>query len=267
MRWLAIFAVVVRTCAYEKPYMQPQICNEKVRNELLHRIVINKDSISFIPSKNNCQFMKSQIDKKNRLQVKTINVISFLLIIVAITTLAFKNNTAVNTAPDDNAKQDSIESVAAFKEVYKVLKHPRCMNCHPAGNIPLQGDDSHIHAMFPKRGKDGHGLYAMKCTNCHQPENTPGLHTPPGNPKWALPSAEMKMVFQGKTAHQLAIQIMDYNRNGHKNKQQLLEHARDTLVKAAWAMGEGRKAPPLSYNEFVKQWDTWINKGAYAPKP
>ena len=106
----------------------------------------------------------------------------------------------------------------------------------------------------------------MKCANCHQPENTPGLHTPPGNPKWQLPSSAMKMVFQGKTAHQLALQIMDYQQNGHKNKEQLLEHARDTLVKSGWTMGGGRKAPPLSYSAFVTEWDTWINKGGYAPK-
>jgi hypothetical protein len=165
----------------------------------------------------------------------------------------------------NNKKNDSIASVAAFKEVYKVLTSPRCMNCHPAGENPLQGDDSHVHTMGPKRGKDGKGLYAMKCANCHQPTNTAGAHTPPGNPKWQLPPSDMRMVFQGKTAHELALQIKDYNQNGHKNKQQLLEHARDTLVKAGWNMGEGRAAPPLSYTAFLKVWDDWINKGMYAP--
>ena len=163
-------------------------------------------------------------------------------------------------------KADSVASVAAFMEVYKVLTSPRCMNCHPAGDIPLQGDDSHLQTMSPRRGKDGHGVYAMKCSNCHQPTNSPGLHTPPGNPKWGLPPADMKMVFQGKKPRELALQIMDYNRNGHKNKTQLLEHARDTLVKAGWNMGEGRKPPPLSYDAFLVAWDDWINKGGIAPK-
>ncbi len=105
----------------------------------------------------------------------------------------------------------------------------------------------------------------MKCANCHQPENVPGLHTPPGNPNWHLPPANMRMVFQGRTPRQLALQIMDYNQNGHKNKQQLLEHAKDGLVVAGWNMGEGRTKPPLSYNDFVAAWNTWIEKGAYAP--
>ena len=171
-----------------------------------------------------------------------------------------------NDVKPGNVDRDSIASVNAFMEVYKVLMSPRCMNCHPAGDIPLQNDDSHLHTMSPRRGKDGHGVYAMKCSNCHQPTNTPGLHTPPGNPKWALPPADMKMVFQGKKPRELALQIMDYKQNGHKSKAQLLEHARDTLVKAGWNMGEGRKPPPLGYNAFLKAWDTWINKGGYAPK-
>ena len=64
---------------------------------------------------------------------------------------------------------------------------------------------------------------------------------------------------------ELALQIMDFKRNGHKTKEQLIEHARDTLVKAGWDMGEGRKAPPLTYQEFVSAWDTWINTGGAAP--
>jgi hypothetical protein len=176
-----------------------------------------------------------------------------------------KEQPAIGPLRSNDTTKDSIASVAAFKEVYKVLMSPRCMNCHPAGDSPLQGDDSHLHTMGPKRGNDGKGLYAMKCANCHQAANTPGMHTPPGNPNWHLPPAGMKMVFQGKTARELALQIKDYNQNGHKNKQQLLEHARDTLVKAGWDMGEGRAAPPLSYSSFLRAWNTWIEKGAYAP--
>ena len=31
-------------------------------------------------------------------------------------------------------KRDDAASSAAFKEAYKVLMHPRCMNCHPSGD-------------------------------------------------------------------------------------------------------------------------------------
>lgn len=178
---------------------------------------------------------------------------------------------AVALLPSDHKeylnKKDSVASVKAFKQVYAVLMSPRCMNCHPSGDIPLQGDDSHIHTMQPKRGTDGKGLYAMKCMNCHQPENTPGQHTPPGNPNWHLPPADMKMVFQGRTAHQLAKQLIDPKQNGNKDMKKLIEHADDGLVLAGWNPAEGLKLPPISHKEFKKAWITWLETGAYAPKP
>jgi hypothetical protein len=142
---------------------------------------------------------------------------------------------------------------------------PRCMNCHPAGNVPLQGDDSHLHVMLPQRGVEGKGVYAMKCSNCHQATNTPGRHTPPGNPEWHLPAANMKMVFEGRTPNQLAKQLVDPKQNGGKSMKKLLEHADDTLVLAGWHPGEGRTLPPLSHAEFKTAWTTWLKKGAVAP--
>lgn len=202
--------------------------------------------------------------QKRRMPVKTTVVMLLLLSSIYISMQSFDDKKVVKRETDA-VNKDSVESAQAFLQVYKVLMSPRCMNCHPAGDQPLQGEDSHIHTMNVQRGKDGKGLYAMKCSNCHQSENAPGVHTPPGNPKWQLPPADMKMVFEGKSAHELAIQIMDFDKNGHKNKEQLLEHARDTLVKAGWNPGEGRALPPLSYTTFVKAWDTWINKGSFAP--
>lgn len=167
--------------------------------------------------------------------------------------------------PLTQAMQDSLKSKQAFKKVYEVLMHPRCMNCHPAGDIPLQGDDSHEHSMKPRRGQDGKGLYAMKCANCHQAENTEGLHAPPGNPNWHLPPADMRMVFQGKSINELAKQLVDKSKNGNKNMEELIAHADDTLVKAGWNPGEGLSLPPISHQEFKQAWITWIENGAYAP--
>ena len=210
----------------------------------------------------------SEIKASHFLPVKTITVMAIIVSVIIVTTSAFmnKNDFAGNDVKYSGINKDSVESVKAFMKVYKVLMSPRCMNCHPSGDIPLQGDDSHLHTMFPKRGKDGKGVYAMKCSNCHQPTNTAGLNTPPGNPNWHLPPADMKMVFQGRTAHQLAKQIMDPKQNGHKNKEQLIEHADDGLVLAAWNPGEGRTLPPMSHAEFKKAWITWIEKGAYDPR-
>lgn len=206
--------------------------------------------------------MKQQATSKTRrfLHLRKITVIAIMLTVVAGMSSAFRfvpKGTTVNL--------DSVESVKAFKQVYSVLLSPRCVNCHPSGDVPLQGDQSQLHTMSPKRGADGKGLYAMKCSNCHQPSNTPGLHTPPGNPNWHLPPADMKMVFQGRTPNQLAKQLTDPTRNGHKNREQLIKHADDELVVAGWDPGEGRTQPPMSHAEFKKAWLTWLNKGAYAP--
>ena len=200
------------------------------------------------------------------LPVKTITVLAIIISVIAFMSSGFKSEPTTSYTKNEAINKDSVESVKAFMTVYKVLMSPRCMNCHPSGDIPLQGDDSHLHIMLPKRGKEGKGVYAMKCSNCHQPENTPGLNTPPGSPDWHLPPANMKMVFQGRTAGQLAKQLMDPKQNGHKTKQQLIEHADDGLVLIGWNPGEGRTLPPVSHAEFKKAWITWIEKGAYAPK-
>lgn len=196
---------------------------------------------------------------------KTITVLFIIVSGVVVMSFSFKNNGADNKIYDTITK-DSIASVKAFADVYKVLLSPRCMNCHPSGDVPLQGDDSHLHSMLPQRGKDGKGVYAMKCTNCHQPTNLDGAAKPPGAANWHLPPSNMKMVFQGRTANQLAKQLVNPKTNGNKTLQQLKAHADDGLVLAGWKMGEGRTPPPLTHAEFKRAWITWIDKGAYAPR-
>jgi hypothetical protein len=158
------------------------------------------------------------------------------------------------------------ESAAAFLEAYRVFMHPRCMNCHPKSDAPLQGDDSHPHLQLVKRGPDGKGKYAMKCGACHQDHNLPGENMPPGNPNWHLLTPEMPMVFEGKTPRELALQMVDPKQNGGKSLEQLFHHvAQDSLVLWGWDPGEGRTKPPLTHEEFTKAMRTWIDGGAVAP--
>ncbi|MFN2439481.1 MAG: hypothetical protein ABR503_09805 [Chitinophagaceae bacterium] len=67
--------------------------------------------------------------------------------------------------------------------------------------------------------------------------NLDALNKPPGHPDWHLPPANMKMVFQGRTPHQLAKQLVNPKTNGNKTLKQLIEHADDGLVKIGWDMG------------------------------
>lgn len=212
--------------------------------------------------------MKQRLKNKSRyiITARTLVVIGILLSMVGIMAFGLTTGKEGPAYTSLMIKKDSAASVKAFKQVYTVLMSPRCMNCHPSGNIPLQGDDSHLHTMSPQRGVDGKGVYAMKCSNCHQSTNTPGVHTPPGNPNWHLPPASMKMVFQGRTPLQLAKQLIDPKQNGNKDLKKLIAHADDGLVLSGWNMGEGRTLPPMSHAAFKKAWLTWLSTGAYAPK-
>ena len=42
-------------------------------------------------------------------------------------------------------KNQDARSVALFQEMGKVIQSPRCINCHPRTDRPLQGDDMHPH--------------------------------------------------------------------------------------------------------------------------
>ncbi|WP_051621250.1 hypothetical protein [Leeuwenhoekiella sp. MAR_2009_132] len=199
--------------------------------------------------------------------LSTVGGVFLILLVVGISVgMSEKNFSTEDYIELSSLKKDSVVSKEAFKKVYSVLMHPRCMNCHPSGDIPLQGDDSHLHGMSPQRGEDGKGVYAMKCANCHQNENTPGKHAPPGNPEWHLPPADMKMIFQGRTANELAKQLIDKSKNGNKSIKDLIAHAEDTLVKAGWHPAEGLSLPPMSHAEFKEAWITWLKTGAYAPE-
>jgi hypothetical protein len=170
-------------------------------------------------------------------------------------------------AAEAAARSDDAGARAAFLAAYPVFAHPRCVNCHPAGDAPLQGDDGRPHAQNVKRGPDGKGLYALKCANCHQETNLPGENMPPGNPSWHLPPAAMPMVFEGRSPGELARQLKDPSQNGGKSLEALVHHvAADALVVGCWSPGDGRSPPPVSHAEFVRSVRDWVEKGAAAPE-
>ena len=127
-----------------------------------------------------------------------------------------------------------------FTELGKVLTHPRCVNCHPAGDRPHQGELGRLHQPPVERGADGHGLAAMRCSICHQKANfDPGRV--PGHPEWHL--APREMAWEGKTLAEICAQIKDPARNGGRKPEDLVHHiGNDTLVGWAWAPGFGRQA-------------------------
>jgi hypothetical protein len=45
----------------------------------------------------------------------------------------------------DSVTDGAQRSRAVFTELGKLFTHPRCMNCHPAGDQPLQGAGHRLH--------------------------------------------------------------------------------------------------------------------------
>ena len=154
-------------------------------------------------------------------------------------------------------------SVALFTEAGKVLLHPRCVNCHPAGDRPLQGEDGHPHEPLVVRGDGGMGAPGMRCGTCHQGANfDPGRV--PGHPRWHL--APIEMAWEGKTLGQICEQLKDPARNGGKDMAELIHHmAEDSLVGWGWDPGAGREPAPGTQKVFGELFQAWAEAGAECP--
>lgn len=161
-------------------------------------------------------------------------------------------------------------SRALFNEIAKVVTHPRCINCHPAGDHPTQGNDQHEHLPPAPRGEGGAGVAGLTCSACHTEKNFRLVGTEasyksiPGHPRWQL--APIEMAWQGKSLRQICEQLKDPARNGGRTLALLHEHfAKDDLVAWGWAPGEGREPAPGSQQQLGELAQAWIDSGAVCP--
>jgi hypothetical protein len=195
-----------------------------------------------------------------------------VLVAVAALLMSMLTAYAVSDGPSDTLAtpesfaaigDTAMRSAALFAEVGKVLTHPRCVNCHPAGDRPRQTDVGRLHQPPVERGPDGLGLPAMRCPICHQQANfEPGRV--PGNPIWHL--APREMAWEGKTLGEICAQIKDPARNGGRSLEALVEHiGTDHLVGWAWAPGYGRRPAPGTQKEAGALVEAWVKTGAVCP--
>jgi hypothetical protein len=160
-------------------------------------------------------------------------------------------------------------SRALFVEAAKVITNPRCVNCHPAGDHPLQSSDEHVHQPEVWRGDAGDGVPGLHCATCHTDRNVnvTGATTYdsiPGSPRWSL--APIEMAWQGKTTHDICEQIKDPARNGGRTLALLHDHmANDDIVAHGWDPGAGRTPAPGSQKVFGELIQAWIDAGAACP--
>jgi hypothetical protein len=160
-------------------------------------------------------------------------------------------------------------SRALFNESAKVITHPRCMNCHPAGNHPLQGDDQRLHQPPVPRGDDGHGVAGNTCSACHTERNftlaeRASYQSIPGHARWGL--APIEMAWEGKSVGEICMQLKDRARNGGRDLALLHEHfAKDDLVAWGWEPGQGRTPAPGTQARLGELIQAWIDTGAHCP--
>jgi hypothetical protein len=173
--------------------------------------------------------------------------------------------------PESFAAGDpATRSKALFSEAAKVITSGRCMNCHPASDHPLQGDDHHVHFPPALRGEANSGVPGLVCGTCHTERNVTLTAGPasyqsiPGRSGWAL--APINMAWEGKTIGDICRQLKDPNLNGGRSLALLQEHfAKNDLVSWAWNPGVGRSPAPGTQEQLGKLIQAWIDTGAQCP--
>jgi hypothetical protein len=170
--------------------------------------------------------------------------------------------------PSPPSPSDIAEAKLAFADVYRVLLSPRCRNCHPRGEAPLQSDDGVPHAMNITRASAASGLVCATCHADRNSEDTIGLvGGPPGAPHWGLPPEKTPMIFEGRTPAALCAQLKDPAQNGERSLADLVHHVgHDGLVLWGWSPGGDRTVPPISHAAFVAAFTRWTRGGGACPE-
>jgi len=180
-----------------------------------------------------------------------------------------KPHTASRSLVDTEFPIEELSAEEAFDMMMKVLTHKRCVNCHPSGDQPRQGEDSHLHNFGVQRGPDNHGVAALQCQSCHQAENN-DLSGVPGAPEWSL--APRKMAWEGLSRVEIAKSMLNPANNGGRSLEETVHHLTEhELVLWAWepgidASGTPREKPPVAKEEYIKAVKIWAEAGAPIPE-
>ena len=163
--------------------------------------------------------------------------------------------------------------LAAWQQIYSVLTHPRCINCHTATNYPQQGDERRRHFANVNRGTGGIGVPGLNCATCHQESNADSTGVP-GSHNWHL--APLSMAWQDRndrplSSAQVCRVLTDRSKNHDMDGAALMKHhAEDKLVGWAWKpgldiSGAQRTQPPLSREQFAQATRRWVDAGTPCP--
>ena len=205
------------------------------------------------------------------LRIFSTTEVRLLIIIVAclLSLTAWRVNFVSGQDQPTLQTPDEKGSRAAFLAAATVFAHPRCVNCHAAGDKPTQNDNSRAHKGSKlQRGADGRGVEPFQCSLCHKEVNRETRPiSSPGSPDWRMPPKETPMIFAKRTPAQLCQHLKDTTQNGNRSLAQIVELVKqEPLILWAWSPGKVRAKPLLSHEEFVGKMEEWVNKGAFCPQ-
>ena len=159
-------------------------------------------------------------------------------------------------------------SLALWDEVFKVVGHPRCMNCHNVDGPVTQGDAMLPHNPMIVRGESTFGHPAMQCQTCHASENVAYVGAQgsiPGHEPWHV--APIEMGWQGLSSGEICAKIKNPDTNGDRTLDEIhTHHAEDGLVGWGWNPGPGRTPAPGTQALFGDLTRAWIDTGAECPQ-
>ena len=194
---------------------------------------------------------------------------TLLFLISMASGFAYSESSETEGLPQASNDESQSATTEAFDKMMAVLTHKRCVNCHPSGDRPRQGEDSHYHNFGVRRGADNHGLPALRCETCHQQENN-NFSGVPGAPEWSL--APLRMQWEGLSRVEIARSILDPAKNNGRSLEETVQHLTEhELVLWAWepgvdANGTPREKPPVPKDEYIQAVKEWAAAGAPIPE-
>jgi hypothetical protein len=157
---------------------------------------------------------------------------------------------------------------AAWDRIFGVLSHPRCSNCHVAGDQPMwaglgYGPDA-PHGMNIRADGSRIGAESIPCRTCHvssgAANNTP--HAPPHiADAWRLPPPEMAWL--GKSGFGVCQQLRNPGTNDGNDVAGLVDHVGGSeFVRWGFTPGAGRSAPEGSIAQLARDLALWGAAGS-----
>lgn len=166
--------------------------------------------------------------------------------------------------------EDKAKGIEVWNNIYQVLSHPRCVNCHVPDDRPRWSGKSYgktkVHGMNVQATETRKGMPGQQmCLTCHTKTNSDTPHGPPGAEVWML--APIEMDWWGKSSQALCEIVKDPSKTGNRDIKAFANHiSHDPLVAWGWKPGSDREPAPFSADKTVAMLGQWLALGLPCPE-